>query len=84
MLHNELIIRERHEELKSIEEQCEELVGLYKDMRYLIEEQGHNLDLIQDHIENAHFSVDRANKHLEKASDYQPSITNFFKMLKLW
>lgn len=79
-----MIIKERYEEIKSIEEQFGELADMYKDMRYLIEEQGQKLDIIQDHIENAHFEVERANKELEKARDYQPSLTNFLKLLKLW
>jgi t-SNARE complex subunit (syntaxin) len=62
---------ERQQELDTICEDLVELNGIMHTMNQLVVEQGHNIQLLEDNIEDTHNNVVKGNKNLNDAEEYQ-------------
>jgi len=70
ILHNEMIIKEREKEVKSIEGNITEIVGMMKEIDLMVNEQGDQLQLITDGIEKASVHVEDGRQQLVGAEKY--------------
>lgn len=64
-------IQERHDGVKAMERNLNELHQVFLDMAVLVEAQGEQLDDIQGHVDRASSFVQHGNQQLQKARFYQ-------------
>jgi t-SNARE complex subunit (syntaxin) len=67
--HNESIIREREEDFQNIESQIVDINTIFRELHYMVNEQGEHLDLIETQIEDAHLKVQVGNQNLTTANN---------------
>jgi t-SNARE complex subunit (syntaxin) len=70
---NEAIIQEREEGIIDIEKSVREISHIMIQMSNMVETQGRDLDLMEDHIESAMTHTANATAELRKAVQYQKS-----------
>ena len=66
-------IQERHDAVKDLERNLQELHQVFMDMAVLVHEQGEKLDDIESHVNRAHSFVRGGTQELSKARVYQKS-----------
>jgi syntaxin 1B/2/3 len=64
-------IEERHGQVLQLERQVLEVFELFKDLATLVDIQQEDLDLIDSHIQTAKTKVEKGEKELQQARDYQ-------------
>jgi t-SNARE complex subunit (syntaxin) len=64
-------IEERHGQVLQLERQVLEVFELFKDLATLVDIQQEDLDLIDNHIQGAKQKVEKGEKELEQAREYQ-------------
>ena len=69
----EALIIEREAEIRNIEQSVGELNELFRDVAHIVHEQGGQLDLISENVENVTNDTRGANVELRSASRYQKS-----------
>ncbi|KAF2262293.1 t-SNARE [Lojkania enalia] len=69
----EQMIIERESEIRNIEQSVGELNELFRDVAVMVREQGDQLNIIEDHVENTLVDSRGAHVELTKASRYQKS-----------
>lgn len=67
----EALIIEREAEIRNIEQSVGELNELFRDVAHIVHEQGGQLDLISENVENVTNDTRGANVELRSASRYQ-------------
>jgi syntaxin 7 len=67
----EVIIRERNEEIKSLEKDIAEVNAMFVDVANMVHEQGIVVDEIDQHTQNTHAETTRALADLNQAENYQ-------------
>lgn len=65
------MIIEREAEIRNIEQSVSELNELFRDVAHIVHEQGGQLDLIAENVENVTNETRGANVELRKASRHQ-------------
>lgn len=72
----ESLIIERETEIRNIEQSVGELNELFRDVAHIVTEQGGQLDMISDNIQNVAHDTRGANVELRSASRYQKNARN--------
>ncbi len=72
----ESLIIERESEIRHIEQSVGELNELFRDVAHIVTEQGEQLDLIADNVENVRNDTHGADRELRSASNYQKNARN--------
>lgn len=72
----ETLIIERESEIRNIEQSVGELNELFRDVAHIVTEQGSQLDIISDNVQNVGQSTQGANVELRSASRYQKNARN--------
>lgn len=72
----ESLIIERENEIRNIEQSVGELNELFRDVAHIVTEQGGQLDMISDNIQNVAHDTRGANVELRSASRYQKNARN--------
>lgn len=72
----ESLIIERESEIRNIEQSVGELNELFRDVAHIVTEQGSQLDIISDNVQNVGQSTQGANVELRGASRYQKNARN--------
>lgn len=67
---NEIIIEERNQEVKAIEQDVADINQIFKDLSEMVNTQGDHLNSIEEHVENTVVYTEKATKELKKAYDY--------------
>lgn len=67
----ETLIIEREAEIRNIEQSVGELNELFRDVAHIVHEQGGQLDIISDNVQNVNHDTRGANTELRSASRYQ-------------
>lgn len=67
----ESLIIERESEIRNIEQSVGELNELFRDVAHMVHEQGEQLDIISENIEDTRTSTQGAHKNLVQANRYQ-------------
>lgn len=65
------LIVEREAEIRNIEQGVSELNELFRDVAHIVNEQGEQLDLISDNVENTRTDTRGADVELRSAARYQ-------------
>jgi hypothetical protein len=68
---HEALIIEREAEIRNIEQSVGELNELFRDVAHIVHEQGGQLDIISENVENVTTDTRGANVELRSASRYQ-------------
>jgi syntaxin 7 len=68
---HEALIIEREAEIRNIEQSVGELNELFRDVAHIVHEQGGQLDIISENVENVTTNTRGANVELRSASRYQ-------------
>ncbi|KAL0489692.1 hypothetical protein AKO1_011407 [Acrasis kona] len=66
---NELIIKEREEDFAKIEEQIVDINSIFRELNYMVSEQGEHLDLIEAQVEDAAIKVHTGGENLQTANE---------------
>ena len=69
----ESMIIERESEIRNIEQSVGELNELFRDVAHMVNEQGAQLDIIEENVETTHDASRGAHVNLKQASNYQKS-----------
>lgn len=72
----ETLIIEREEEIRNIEQSVGELNELFRDVAHIVGEQGGQLDIISENVQNVTQDTRGANVELRSASRYQKNARN--------
>lgn len=72
----ESLIIERESEIRNIEQSVGELNELFRDVAHIVTEQGSQLDIISDNVQNVGQNTQGANTELRSASRYQKNARN--------
>lgn len=72
----EHLIIERESEIRNIEQSVGELNELFRDVGHIVHEQGGQLDMISDNVQNVGYDTQGANVELRSASRYQKNARN--------
>lgn len=72
----ESLIIERESEIRNIEQSVGELNELFRDVAHIVHEQGGQLDIISENVENVTNDTRGANVELRSASRYQKNSRN--------
>ncbi|CRG85428.1 Syntaxin-12 [Talaromyces islandicus] len=72
----ESLIIERESEIRNIEQSVGELNELFRDVAHIVHEQGGQLDIISENVENVTSDTRGANVELRSASRYQKNARN--------
>ncbi|KAJ3087467.1 Plasma membrane t-SNARE, secretory vesicle fusion [Quaeritorhiza haematococci] len=64
-------VQSRHEELVKIEQSIEELLRLYQDMQMLLETQEHQLEAVENHVDQTNRDLEGGVKNLDDAVEYR-------------
>lgn len=72
----ESLIIERETEIRNIEQSVGELNELFRDVAHIVTEQGGQLDIISENVENVTQDTRGANVELRSASRYQKNARN--------
>ncbi|KAJ5907831.1 hypothetical protein N7495_000513 [Penicillium taxi] len=72
----ETLIIEREAEIRNIEQSVGELNELFRDVAHIVTEQGGQLDIISENVQNVHYDTHGANTELRSASRYQKNARN--------
>ncbi|QKX56313.1 uncharacterized protein TRUGW13939_03414 [Talaromyces rugulosus] len=72
----ESLIIERESEIRNIEQSVGELNELFRDVAHIVHEQGGQLDIISENVENVTTDTRGANVELRSASRYQKNARN--------
>lgn len=72
----ESLIIERESEIRNIEQSVGELNELFRDVAHIVTEQGSQLDIISDNVQNVGQNTQGANVELRGASRYQKNARN--------
>lgn len=72
----EALIIEREAEIRNIEQSVGELNELFRDVAHIVHEQGGQLDIISENVENVTSDTRGANVELRSASQYQKKARN--------
>lgn len=72
----ESLIIERESEIRNIEQSVGELNELFRDVAHIVNEQGSQLDIISDNVQNVGSNTQGANSELRSASRYQKNARN--------
>lgn len=72
----EALIIERESEIRNIEQSVGELNELFRDVAHIVHEQGSQLDIIGENVENVTSDTRGANVELRSASRYQKNARN--------
>lgn len=72
----EALIIEREAEIRNIEQSVSELNELFRDVAHIVHEQGGQLDIISENVENVTRDTRGANVELRSASRYQKNARN--------
>ncbi|KAJ5673880.1 hypothetical protein N7462_009319 [Penicillium macrosclerotiorum] len=72
----ESLIIEREAEIRNIEQSVGELNELFRDVAHIVHEQGGQLDIISENVENVTSDTRGANTELRSASRYQKNARN--------
>lgn len=72
----ESLIIERETEIRNIEQSVGELNELFRDVAHIVHEQGGQLDIISDNVENVTHDTRGANVELRSASRHQKNARN--------
>ncbi|KAH8697222.1 SNARE domain protein [Talaromyces proteolyticus] len=72
----EALIIERESEIRNIEQSVGELNELFRDVAHIVHEQGGELDIISENVENVTTDTQGANVELRSASRYQKNARN--------
>jgi t-SNARE complex subunit (syntaxin) len=67
----ESLIIERESEIRNIEQSVGELNELFRDVAHMVHEQGAQLDIIEENVDNTHEDSRGAHINLKQASNYQ-------------
>jgi len=67
--HNETIIRERESDFQNIESQINDINSIFRELHYMVNEQGEHLDLIETQIEDAALKVHEGTENLVISND---------------
>jgi len=67
----EALIIERENEIRNIEQSVGELNELFRDVAHIVHEQGGQLDIISENVQNVNQDTRGANTELRSASRYQ-------------
>lgn len=72
----ESLIIERETEIRNIEQSVGELNELFRDVAHIVHEQGGQLDIISENVQNVNQDTRGANTELRSASRYQKNARN--------
>lgn len=72
----ESLIIERENEIRNIEQSVGELNELFRDVAHIVHEQGGQLDIISENVQNVSQDTRGANTELRSASRYQKNARN--------
>lgn len=72
----ESLIIERETEIRNIEQSVGELNELFRDVAHIVHEQGGQLDIISENVQNVTQDTGGANTELRSASRYQKNARN--------
>jgi t-SNARE complex subunit (syntaxin) len=72
----ESLIIERETEIRNIEQSVGELNELFRDVAHIVQEQGGQLDIISENVQNVTQDTRGANTELRSASRYQKNARN--------
>lgn len=72
----ESLIIERESEIRNIEQSVGELNELFRDVAHIVHEQGGQLDIISENVQNVGYDTSGANVELRGASRYQKNARN--------
>jgi t-SNARE complex subunit (syntaxin) len=72
----EALVIERETEIRNIEQSVGELNELFRDVAHIVHEQGGQLDIISENVENVTHDTRGANVELRSASRYQKKARN--------
>ncbi|KAJ5614328.1 t-SNARE [Penicillium herquei] len=72
----ETLIIEREAEIRNIEQSVGELNELFRDVAHIVSEQGGQLDIISENVQNVNQDTRGANTELRSASRYQKNARN--------
>lgn len=72
----ESLIIERETEIRNIEQSVGELNELFRDVAHIVHEQGGQLDIISENVQNVTQDTSGANTELRSASRYQKNARN--------
>lgn len=72
----ETLIIERESEIRNIEQSVGELNELFRDVAHIVNEQGSQLDIIGENVQNVGSNTQGANSELRSASRYQKNARN--------
>ena len=72
----EHLIIERESEIRNIEQSVGELNELFRDVGHIVHEQGGQLDVISDNVQDVGYDTQGANVELRSASRYQKNARN--------
>lgn len=72
----ESLIIEREAEIRNIEQSVGELNELFRDVAHIVHEQGGQLDIISENVQNVTQDTQGANTELRSASRYQKKARN--------
>lgn len=72
----EHLIIERESEIRNIEQSVGELNELFRDVGHIVHEQGGQLDMISDNVQDVGYDTQGANVELRSASRYQKNARN--------
>lgn len=72
----ESLIIERESEIRNIEQSVGELNELFRDVAHIVSEQGGQLDIISENVQNVGYDTQGANSELRSASRYQKNARN--------
>lgn len=72
----ESLIVERESEIRNIEQSVGELNELFRDVAHIVHEQGGQLDIISENVQNVNQDTGGANTELRSASRYQKNARN--------
>lgn len=67
------LIKEREAQLKQLERDIVDIHQIFKDLAILVEEQGEDIDAIENNVVNAAEHIEEGVKELEQAVEYQSS-----------
>lgn len=70
------MIIERESEIRNIEQSVGELNELFRDVAHIVNEQGSQLDIIGENVQNVGSNTQGANSELRSASRYQKNARN--------
>jgi len=71
LVYHEQEVARRHEECLQIEKDAKEILAMFQDIQALIHEQQAGIDVISEHLENAHVQASQAEQELVESEKLQ-------------